>query len=75
MGSSLKEPLLLRLRPLLLTGLMPILLDAVATCREVDLVVIGRKAAVAEVRQQVVVLGAALLEGVVWDVGAIASVC
>ena len=31
MGGSLKEPLLLRLWPLLLARLLPILLDAVAT--------------------------------------------
>ena len=55
--------------------LLTILLDAVATGREVDLVVVRREAAVAEVGQHVVVLGAALLEGVVWDVRAIASVC
>ena len=75
MGGSLKEPLLLRLWPLLLARQLPILLDAVATGREVDLVVVRREAAVAEVGQQVVMLGAALLEGVVWDVRAIAPVC
>lgn len=74
MRSPLKEPLLLRLWPLLLAGLLPILLDAVAAGREVDLVVVRREAAVAEVSQQVVVLRAALLEGVVWNVRAITSV-
>ena len=74
MRSPLKEPLLLRLWPLLLAGLLPILLDSVAAGREVDLVVVRREAAVAEVSQQVVVLRAALLEGVVWNVRAITSV-
>ena len=74
MRSPLKEPLLLRLWPLLLAGLLPILLEAVAAGREVDLVVVRREAAVAEVSQQVVVLRAALLEGVVWNVRAITSV-
>ena len=44
MGGSLEEPLLLRLGPLLLTGLLvlpAVLLDTVATRREVDLVVVG----------------------------------
>ena len=49
MGGSLKEPLLLGLWPLLLAGLLPILMDAVAASRKVDLVVVRREAAVSEV--------------------------